>query len=91
MPCYCKPLQTQEEFVLTFRKTSRYARRLPWLSRELTTQLRFKKAAYGEWKNRQATKEEFRKVVQVYRGAVGKDPYRVVLKKMKPGSHNSVW
>ena len=54
------------------------------------TELRFKKAAYKGWKNGQATKEEFRNVVQVHRDAVGKHPYRGVIKKMKSGSHNSV-
>ena len=65
-------LQAQEQSIPVLRKTRRHSSRRPWLSRDLRAKLQWKKAAYGRWMQRQATKEEFINIAQACRDGATK-------------------
>lgn len=72
--------QTQEQPTPVLSKTRRSISRWPWLSRDLRAKLQCKKAAYGRWMQRQATKEEFINIAQACRDGVRKIKVQVGLR-----------
>ncbi|GAB0203785.1 hypothetical protein GRJ2_002844100 [Grus japonensis] len=60
-------LKAQEQAVPMCQKTSWQGRRLAWLNRQLWLELRIKRRVYGLWKKGQATQEDYKDVVRLYR------------------------
>ena len=60
-------LKAQEQAVPMCQKTSQQGRRLAWLNRELWLELRKKRSVYDIWNKGQATQEDCKDVVRLYR------------------------
>lgn len=61
---------------LTRRNTRKGGRKTAWVNKELLTKLKHKEKAYKRWRQRQVIQEEYRDIVQGYRGEARKSVAR---------------